>query len=392
MYLRNDEWDEILVQSRYLAQALTAAPRKPALVAFNLYNSSARSAAFAVVEGAGAALGFQDFLDDGVAEIFFANFYLNWRRSGWNTLSAFKNTLSELKPYVDQVRGSGIVLWSCGSLLGTPAPALGKPKRNSAKGSKAKGRTTSVLDACTTSDIFPEVEPIPALNYSILHNRQPIFETFSIYKFHPGKLSGLHVEVELQIGNERFGYRSSFTMSDHVLDLTREISIGLTSEMARSLQESVQTTLFVQISLADEPVLSQTFSVTPPPTDEWRDDEGNGIGCRLRFPRDEAVLEVIVAVQRYLMALRDDAFAGFDGYQAIDESIGETANVDAQVRAIWYVLLHDYRLNGINPPPVFTTASQRLRTPTAVIRGGRGTCIDLALLIAAASSSSTSSP
>src|SRR5262249_17017521 len=158
---------------------------------------------------------------------------------------------------------------------------------------------------------------------------------------------------------------------------------GLTSEMARSLQESVQTTLFVRISLGDAPFLSKTYPVTLLPTDEWRDDDVNGIWLpSFVLPRDQAVLEVIVAAQRYLMALRDDAFAGFDGYQAVDGSADDTDNLDAQVRAIWYALVHDYRLNYINPPPVFTSASQRLRTPTDVLRGGRGTCIDLALLVA----------
>ena len=61
----------------------------------------------------------------------------------------------------------------------------------------------------------------------------------------------------------------------------------------------------------------------------------------------------------------------------------DTDDLDAQVRAVWYALLHDYRLNYINPPPVFSASSQRLRTPSDILRGGRGTCIDLALLLAA---------
>jgi hypothetical protein len=384
MFLRNEDWDETLVESRPLAQALTAAPHKPTLVSFNLYNSSARSAAFAVAEGAGAALGFQDFLDNRVAEIFFANFYLNWRLSGWHTLDAFKKTLSGLKPYADRLRGAGIVLWSSTSLVEATSPAINEPTQKKAKRQKAAAAAASISNVCTASHIHAEIKPIQALNYSILHNRQPIFKTFSIYKFCPGELSDLHVEVELQIGNERFGYRSTFTMSDHVRDLSGEIKIGLTSEMARSLQESVQTTLFVRVNHGDKPFLSDTHAVTLLPTDEWRDDGVNGIWLpSFVLPRDQTVLEVIVAAQRYLMALRDDAFAGFDGYQAIDESTADTDDLDAQVRAIWYALLHDYRLNYINPPPVFTAASQRLRTPTDVLRGGRGTCIDLALLVAA---------
>jgi hypothetical protein len=37
----------------------------------------------------------------------------------------------------------------------------------------------------------------------------------------------------------------------------------------------------------------------------------------------------------------------------------------------------------INPPPTFTEKSQRLRTPSDIVMGKRGTCIDLTLLLAA---------
>jgi hypothetical protein len=384
MFLRDDNWDECLVESQALAHALTAGTPKPAMISFNLYNSSARSAALAVAKGAGAAIGFQDFLDDGVTEIFFANFYLNWRNSNWRTLNAFQKTLAGLAPYAEKLRGTGIVLWSGTPLVGPPesAAAMKPPRKKPTR--KKDDNAIATPRTWTRHDVIAEVTPHEALNYSILHNRQPIFETFSIYKFHPDELSDLRVEVELQIGNERFGYESTFTMVDHVLDLSTEIAIGLTSAMARSLQESVQTTLIVRISRERVLFLSKTYPITLLPTDEWRDDDLNRIWLpSFVLPRDKAVLEIIIAAQRYLMALRDDAFAGFDGYQLMEQPGGDPDNVDAQVRAIWCALVHDYGLNYINPPPVFTAASQRLRTPTEMLRGGRGTCIDLALLVAA---------
>jgi hypothetical protein len=82
MYLRNEAWDETQVSAEAVANALTAGPQKPAMVTFNLYNSSARMAAFAVASGASAAIGFQDYVDDRLSEIFFANFYWYWRASG----------------------------------------------------------------------------------------------------------------------------------------------------------------------------------------------------------------------------------------------------------------------------------------------------------------------
>jgi len=105
------------------------------------------------------------------------------------------------------------------------------------------------------------------------------------------------------------------------------------------------------------------------------------------LPRDPAVSRVIDLSQRYLQALTDDPTAGFDGYQSVEAPAGgkgalECAGVDLQVRAIWSALLYETPLSYINPPPTFTDSSQRLRAPSDVVDGHRGTCIDLALLVA----------
>jgi hypothetical protein len=119
--------------------------------------------------------------------------------------------------------------------------------------------------------------------------------------------------------------------------------------------------------------------------DEWVDTpELDAYLPSFVFPRDKAVAKVIDSAQRYLMALNDDSTAGFDGYQGVDrQSKDPFATVDLQARAIWSALSYDLPLSYINPPPSFTASSQRLRTPSDVIDGKRGTCIDLALLLAA---------
>jgi hypothetical protein len=84
--------------------------------------------------------------------------------------------------------------------------------------------------------------------------------------------------------------------------------------------------------------------------------------------------------------LRDDPSAGFDGYQSLDPRAAEpAAEVDRQVQAIWATIVHELDLGYINPPPSYSTAmdSQRLRTPSMIVRDRSGTCIDLALLLAA---------
>jgi hypothetical protein len=93
------------------------------------------------------------------------------------------------------------------------------------------------------------------------------------------------------------------------------------------------------------------------------------------------------AAQRYLVALADDSGAGFDGYQSFDPnglSLEErTRGIDNQVQALWWAIISEFNLAYINPPPTFTAKSQRLRTPSDILAGRRGTCIDLTLLLAA---------
>jgi hypothetical protein len=375
MYLRDDKWNAVPVEAPDLAIVLTSGAQKPAMISFNLYNSSARIAAFAVKNGAAAALGFQDYIDDSLAEIFFANFYWYWRLNQWDLLTAFERTMGELSDYKTKLRGTGIVLWSAQPLVGPNAVARSKPLEATAP-RREQGPIQDLLET--------DITPHKRLNYSLLHNgTKPLFDSFSIYKYQQGSLGDVEVEVELQIGNERFPYKRTLEMRHHVMDLSEEIGVGLTSDLARSLRESVQATMFGRVSVGRKQIFGSTFLVTLLPVDEWRDDGINHIWLpSFVLPRDPAVLDVIVKAQRYLMALRDDAFAGFDGYQSIENDSIDTDAVDDQVRAIWYAILHDFSLSYINPPPSFTDASQRLRTPSDTLRGGRGTCIDLALLMA----------
>jgi hypothetical protein len=377
MFLRDVQWKPHMTDAQAIAGAVTAGAVKPAVASFNLYNSSARIAALAAAGGAGAALGFQDTVEDFLAEIFFANFYLYWARKGKNALKAFCQAMQSLAPHSAKMQGTGFVYWSSQPITPVDEEITAAPLP---------------LDEAPDGDrkirewVRADFEPRAKLNYSILHNeRRPLFESFSIYRLEPRRLEDLEVEVKLQIGAEEFPYRQSITLTDHVADLADRIGVGLTSRLARSLQEAVRTTLFVRVGKGGEQICSETAQVSLLPVNEWRDDDVSRQWLpSFVLPRDPAVLAIIVAAHRYLMALQDDANAGYDGYPSLEaDSEAGQRHVDDQVRSIWCALLYDFGLNYINPPPAFTVQSQRLRTPSKVIEGRRGTCIDLSLVIAA---------
>jgi hypothetical protein len=372
----------------------------------NLYNS-AGGAAEAVRRGADAAIGIQYDIDDSVAELFFGSFYAAWRRSGWDVLAGFRDAFTGLGLQGDKVRGTGIVLWTRRRLIGL-GTAEGTRRRgrrlNSGTGPGGTGApVASTGQSPTTGEHLPNEVANPAehiaidyqaptaLNYSMLHNDDRMVPRLVIRRQKPGIFRAIRLEVIVQAGAEQAAYRETVTLDDQQpkVDVHERVRVPLTSELTRRLDESLRSTIYVAVRWGRHVLLERTDPVSFMPVDEWRYDEMNARWLpSFIFPRDPIIRDVITAAQRYLVALRDDGAAGFDGYQSYDSraegSVAERArNVDAQVQAIWWALVNDYALSYINPPPSFSASAQRLRTPSETIGGKRGTCIDLALLLAA---------
>lgn len=387
-----------VIEAERLAGILTSAPAAPPLlVACNFYNSGARIAPLCVARGAAAGIGFQDSFDDELAELFYTTFYQAWNLTGdWNLTSAFQYAWQTVRAQRRPLQGSGVVLWNERSILGEVPEEAAEPEQKRAQRIRAAWSSRSIEKP--TSDtirscVDVEVVPIPRINYSILHNNGPIFERFRLRKLRPevGRIDGILVNVELYVGTDSYPFRLQVSLEDTVshLDLPEQIRVSLASSLSRAIRESIHTNLFVEVIWGDVMLYRRTHRVTLLPVDEWRFDTDNYRWLpSFVLPRDSAVLRVVDSAQRYLMALRDDATAGFDGYQCVDQQQGAKLRmeqcelVDMQVRALWSALLYETPLSYINPPPSFTESSQRLRTPSDCVDGKRGTCIDLALLLA----------
>lgn len=389
-----------VVPAGKVAKLLTTDARRPRLVSCNVYYSAARTAAACVASGAEAAIGFQDSFDDTLAELFYATFYQAWRLADWNTVAAFRHSWQVVRAKGRPLHGSGVVLWSVRSIVDT-LPGYWKggstlePEEISTRWNRELQSTrVELTEQNVAEQLEIDIQPLAALNYSILHNDGALFDRFTIRKksIRVGRVQNLHVLVELHVGTDSFPYRTTLELSDREpkTDLHQRIRISLASALTRGLRESVRTTLLVEVRWGEVTIRRETFPITLLPIDEWIDTDTNRIWLpSFVQPRDPAVSRVIDKAQRYLMAIADDPTMGFSGYQSIDtdgkadaEPSERCAGVDAQVRAVWSALLYELPLSYINPPPVFSDYSQRLRTPSDVVDGGRGTCIDLALLLA----------
>jgi hypothetical protein len=395
LLLRSEVGGIEVVGAQDLAKLLNGGKSRPALFSCNAYNSAARICALAVTEGCDAAIGFQDEFDDGLAELFFGEFYERWSDGG-DAPAAFQAALTEVRETREELLGSGVVLWS--SLAGEGAgptrarrararatrPTKAPPPPPPAPRARTEGNARELMGV--------EARPCPSLNYSLLHNNRDLFLTFRISKFVPEPIHDVDVEVVLHAGSEAFPYRASIDLVEKVTELRDRVRVPLTSGLARAVRESVHSVLYVSVSWKGQTVYRNTERVTLLDAGEWKDDDENRIWLpSFVLPRDPAVARIVDAAKGYLKVLRDDSGAGFDGYQPFDNVPAGDARaedlaaeeVDAQVRAIWSALSYDLGITYINPPPTYSVSAQRLRTPGEVHASKSGTCIDLALLLAA---------
>ena len=383
----------------------------PHLVAFNVWHSGSRLASMAVAHGCKAAIGFENSFDDNVAERFFSRFYQQYAASHWNLAKAFSEAFKAIEALSEMTRGSSIILWTRESLLKNLSI-----EQREALSKKDVQICVADPDVHQVRDFLRiEVEPEPRLNYADLHNRGSLFKKLKLALYNSGDSTQSHerdssivnvnsirdidIEVNLSAAGESFPFRTSLDLvpSENIVDLADEglqatdnhgaggIFVPLTSSLMRSVDESIVTSVHVAIRWKNQSLYNRTFPIQLAPVDEWRFEEDQIVWMSsFVYPRDLAVAKVIEAAQRYLGCLTDDYTSGFGGYQAFDPGASDPwRGVDLQVRAIWTAISLDFGLGYINPPPSYSENAQRLRSPTRILQEGRGTCVDLALLMAA---------
>ncbi|MEQ1907841.1 MAG: hypothetical protein ABMA15_03415 [Vicinamibacterales bacterium] len=389
MVVRGTDVPEQPVPFDVLAGHIVPPGFNPWLISLNLYYSSRIGQEF-VRRGAFSALGFQDQVDDEIAELFFQVFYRVWLlgADASDLPRAFGQAWSELREEGHDVFGTGIVLWLAGSAFDRPtsalrsleeepepvAPALPTPQERAA---------TSLMPIADVLQVDLRVSD--TINYSLLHNARPFLEKLTLNKLVDHSLDNVSVVVDLNVGDGSLPFRHTELLLDSPQrSLAELVQVPLTAPLLRSLRERVQSTLYAKVMWGDRVAYERTRSVTLLPVDEWFDDtQQNPWLPSFVLPRDPAVTKIISVARRHLTTLLDDTRAGFDGYQSIDDSDDPSGPVDLQVQAIWAALVQEFKLLYVNPPPAYSDRTQRLRTPSEVLSSNSGTCVDLALLLAA---------
>jgi hypothetical protein len=388
MILRESNVSELAVPWDELAGVLVNPKRPPNLVTLNLHHSGARIARELVAQGARAAIGFLDEIDDELAELFFQSFYWSWCAPGGTGAIpiAFMAAWHKLRGHGDRLHGTAIAMWM-GTSVFDAHRALGAPEPESVDTAAGTRLERMAGQAVTPiSELLSvEIEVPGEINYSLLHNQRPLLGKLTLTRLVKDPLEDITVTVELNLGAENYPFRCTLlALNEPQLAMASMVQIPLTASLPRALRERVHSTVYVKVTCGGRTASESTRRVTLIPVDEWVDDTDNNPWLpSFVLPRDAAILRIITSARRYLVGIRDDPAAGFDGYQSVDEDLDDPCEgVDAQVRAIWTALVNEYRLQYINPPPSYSDQSQRLRTPSDILASGTGTCIDLSLLLA----------
>jgi hypothetical protein len=386
LLLRGSNGVPQLVPAQMLALRLASAGTPAYLTTLNIWNSAARLAPMLVAEGATrAALGFQDAFDDSLAEYALTQLLRQLFVTGFDLPRAFGSVWEEVRALPESVDATGVTLWLDGPVFVDPATRAGH----------AASSLELTRPAPASADVRCAIDPFPELNYAVLHNAQPLFRRFVLSCDLPDQADPVDVEVAVHLGDEQARFERRVVMQHERENLTQDIHVPLTADVARGVHEAINTSLQVRVRQGGRVLYHDSHRLRLLPVDQWRDNRRDGQWLpSFVLPRDPAVVRAVSQAQRYNRVLRDDPTAGFEGYQCVPDSAVPAGGhideellrgVDRQVEALWATLLHDWQLGYVNPPPSYSKQldSQRLRMPSTVLAERAGTCIDLALLFAA---------
>lgn len=226
-----------------------------------------------------------------------------------------------------------------------------------------------------------QMELAPAVNPALLVNDEPIVRRLAIRSDLP--VDGACLEVSCDTGAQVSSWRQSLNLAAdvHVLD-HQEITFPALYELIDNSNGRREITISASLDHPDLPAVEVTKSALWMAPDEWMDTEHTWrfISAFVQ-PQSEGVMEVIDRAASDLRSIGGPG-ASFSGYQS-----GAAEDVIMQVRAFYQSLRDGFSISYINPPGggIYTrdrSAGQRIRNPDVIVERSRGTCHDLALLLA----------
>ena len=194
---------------------------RPRLVALNIYYSASRSRRRVRRSRCRGRYRFPGRVRRHTGRTLLATFYQAWKLASWNTVAAFRHAWQTVRNQNQALHGTGIVLWSARSIRETlpgywTAGARFETKEMNRLWTQAQEKDRITLtpeNICEHVEL--DVQTLPALNYSILHN-DALFASLHDSKtgMGVGRVANIHVHVELHVGTDSYPFRLTLDLGN----------------------------------------------------------------------------------------------------------------------------------------------------------------------------------
>lgn len=245
-------------------------------------------------------------------------------------------------------------------------------------GTDSAAEIEPALASTPEPDIDLKIEALidPSINFAAFHNDVAAVKQLTLTNV--GDTAATDIELRLWVDRDLSGVWS------HRLDrlgagqstVLTDIDLPLRAEALAHLTERDSADLHAQVRCGDKVLIERLWPIDTLAFDEW-----DGIRALPELlaafvtPNHPAIERLLGDARLHLERATQDR--ALSGYQRKDPQ-----RVRAIAEAI-YRAVGDLELSYINPPASFEQAGQRVRLPDQIVERRMGTCLDLALLLAA---------
>jgi hypothetical protein len=220
------------------------------------------------------------------------------------------------------------------------------------------------------------VDHIKRINWSLINLGVPV-----VFKIDVENQTDIPIESVIIRIKLTQNYSDSWTTTiDKIAPAERkrikDIKLPIFKERFRTVKESEQSFISVEMETAGNIFFSSTFEVQIDPYNQWfvfPSLEASLAGFII--PNSSSVGEVILNTGEHLKRLCDQS--SLHGYQM------QSKYTEPMVHAIYLAFQKSLKIDYINPPSSFDPPGQKVLVANDILKLKRGTCLDLALFYAA---------
>lgn len=230
------------------------------------------------------------------------------------------------------------------------------------------------------SDAIPvQIECVHAerLCHAMQQNATPVVSMLRVQNVGAASLRNVEVEVRVEPAlADPVVLRADVVETGTVHEFAA-VRIALRAEALANATERQRADLVVAVRSEGAEVARRTFAIEVLAYNEWPGRSAPySLLAAFVLPNHPVVAQVLRDAANRL--LEETGSASLDGYQS-----GEPGRPLQVARAV-YEVLRARNLAYVTPPASFESHGQKVRTPEQVLEDGMGTCLDLAVLCAAA--------